>query len=100
MLPYYRIEKTIADKMFFFNNNGYFNFWDEYLIMRIIESNEKDIAGIVLINRTGSKFSGSINDFSENNKEHYKNTFNKSKEILKPEEMFLDFPELVNINFI
>ena len=35
ILPYYKIEKTEEGKQFFFANVGYFNFWDEYLIMNV-----------------------------------------------------------------
>lgn len=33
MYPYYKLRRTEEDKEFFFNNIGFFNFWDEYLIL-------------------------------------------------------------------
>lgn len=56
VLPYYKIEKTEEGKEFFYAHRGYFNFWDEYLIMNIDEGNNK--AFFVLVNRTSRKFSG------------------------------------------
>ena len=56
ILPYYRIKKTEEGKQFFFANRGYFNFWDEYLIMNIDEGHNKVFS--VLVNRTSRKFSG------------------------------------------
>ena len=41
ILPYYKIEKTEEGKEFFYTHRGYFNFWDEYLIMNIDEGNNR-----------------------------------------------------------
>ena len=54
LLPYYKIQKTEEDKKFFFSHEGYFNFWNEYLICNI-NPNEK--LYWVIVNRTGHNFS-------------------------------------------
>ena len=41
ILPYYKIEKTEEGRRFFYANRGYFNFWDEYLILNIDEGHNK-----------------------------------------------------------
>lgn len=95
ILPYYKIEKTEENKQFFYTNRGYFNFWDEYLIMNIDEGNNKVF--LVLVNRTGFKFSGKLTD-------GYKaaaiSHITDSVQEKKPEEMFVDFPELLNCDYL
>ena len=96
ILPYYRIEKTEEGKQFFYANRGYFNFWDEYLIMNIGEERNKTYP--VLVNRTGRKFSKT------------KITAYRAADVMlniknsvcarKPEEMFDDFPELKKFDYL
>lgn len=96
ILPYYKIEKTEEGKKFFFAHRGYFNFWDEYLIMNIDEGNNKTF--FVLVNRTGRKFSK-----VESTKEYENATISyiiDSVQERKPEEMFEDFPELQRYDYL
>lgn len=89
ILPYYRIERTNEGKQFFFNNIGYFNFWDEYLIMHVPTYNK---IFTVLANGTGRKFVDAIE--TEEYKVCRNLLFEKTIRQRKPEEMFDDFPEL------
>lgn len=89
ILPYYRIERTNEGKQFFFNNIGYFNFWDKYLIMHVPTYNN---IFTVLANRTGRKFVDTIE--TEEYKVCRNLLFEKTIHQRKPEEMFDDFPEL------
>ena len=93
ILPYYKIEKTEAGKQFFYNNIGYFNFWDEYLIINI--GYKKCFT--VLVNRPGRKFNivNPTEDYKEIRDLHIKQSVRQRK----PKEMFIDFPELRNSNF-
>ena len=95
ILPYYKIEKTEEGKEFFYAHRGYFNFWDEYLIMNIDEGNNKVF--LVLVNRTGREFSGKLTD-------DYKvaaiSHITESVQVKQPEEMFADFPELQNYDYL
>ena len=89
ILPYYKIDKTEEGKQFFFTHVGYFNFWDEYLIINVgLEYNTYT----VLVNRPKTKFS------NPQNTEDYKikrDLYVKASVCQrKPEEMFNDFPEL------
>lgn len=95
ILPYYRIEKTEEGKQFFFSNRGYFNFWDEYLIMNIDEGHNKVFS--VVINRTGKKFSGKV---TKRYKKAAMKYIGASVQEKKPEEMFVDFPELKNYDYL
>ena len=54
MLNYYRLERTPECHDMYFNNEGIFNFWDEYLFVHINNHN------LVVVNRTGREFHGSI----------------------------------------
>lgn len=90
-LPYYKIEKSEEGRDFFYSHLGYFNFWDEYLIANTEESKGKIFH--VLVNRTGRKFSNPIT--SEKQRECIKNHVADSVYLMKPEEMFEDFPELL-----
>ena len=92
ILPYYKIDKTEEGKQFFFDNIGYFNFWDEYLIMH---SHYEGSTYWVLVNRTGRKFKGM--QVTENQKLNAYATISKSVYLRKPKEMFNDFPELKKI---
>ena len=89
MLPYYKIQKTEEDKRFFFWHEGYFNFWDEYLICNI-NTNEKLFW--VIVNRTGYKFSNPKP--SNIQRVAFNLMFEQSIREKVPEEMFVDFPEL------
>lgn len=89
ILPYYYIERTNEGKQFFFKNVGYFNFWNEYLIMHVPTYHH---IFTVLVNRTGRKFN-SIEE-PEDYKVSRNLIFNSSVQTRKPEEMFDDFPEL------
>lgn len=89
VLPYYKIEKTIEGKEFFYSHIGYFNFWDEYLILHTTESNG---VYVVLVNRPKTIFNGTI--ISDKQKSSFCNAIATSVYYKKPEEMFEDFPEL------
>lgn len=95
MYSYYKLRRTEEDKEFFFNNIGFFNFWDEYLILHTPKM--KNYYWCV-VNRTDKKFSGS----KLNNEVEVEATqvMNKSFEERKPEEMYEDFPELKDIECI
>lgn len=92
ILPYYKIEKTEEGRQFFYAHRGYFNFWDEYLIMNIDEGNNETFS--VLVNRTSRKFSEAklTDEYKVAATAHIK----ESVQLRKPEEMFIDFPELEN----
>lgn len=95
ILPYYKIEKTEEGKQFFFSHIGYFNFWDEYLVMNVgLEYKTYS----VLVNRSKTKFS------NPEQTEDYKIRRNLylalSVRQRKPEEMFIDFPELKKFNYL
>lgn len=96
ILPYYKIEKTEEGRQFFYAHRGYFNFWDEALIMNIDEGNNKVF--FVLVNRAGRKFNGAklTDDYKVAVMSHIK----ESVQERKPEEMFDDFPELVNYDYL
>lgn len=89
ILPYYKIDKTEKDKYFFFTHKGYFNFWDEYLIVNI---GTQDLF-TVLVNRPNRKFNR-----VEKPNEKYRTTILMDVGYLnylkKPKKMFVDFPEL------
>jgi len=95
VLPYYKIDKTEEGKQFFFNNIGYFNFWDEFLIMHV--GLEYD-THTVLVNRPNRKFSNS--EQTEDYKIKRNLYLKKSIRQRKPEEMFVDFPELKKFDFL
>ena len=95
ILPYYKIEKTEEGRQFFYTHRGYFNFWDEYLIMNIDEGNNKVFS--VLVNRGGFKFSGT--ELTDEYKVVATSYITESVQERKPEEMFVDFPELENYDF-
>lgn len=95
ILPYYKIDKTEEGKQFFFTHVGYFNFWDEYLIMNVgLEYKTY----VVLVNRPKRKF----------NKAHTTKGYESKKDVYlmasicqrKPEEMFIDFPELKKFDLL
>lgn len=94
ILSYYKIEKTEEGKQFFYNNIGYFNFWDEYLIMNI---GHKECF-TVLVNRAGRKFNtvNPTEDYKVIRDLHFKASVRQGK----PEEMFTDFPELKKFYFL
>ena len=93
ILPYYKIERTEEGKQFFFANIGYFNFWDEYLIMNVgLEYKTYT----VLVNRPKTKFSNTkqTKDYKVLRDLYIKQSVRQRK----PEEMFNDFPELKKLN--
>ena len=92
ILPYYKIEKTNEGKDFFYSHIGYFNFWDEYLILHTKESEGKIFK--VLVNRGNYKFKGV--ESTEEQKNSFKRAVVASVYFQKPEEMFKDFPELMS----
>ena len=93
MLPYYKIERTNEGKEFFFSNIGYFNFWDEYLILNVGYKNWYT----VLISRTKTDFH--ITQPTEDYKVVTNLYIEKSVRKREPKEMFVDFPELNEIHF-
>lgn len=94
ILPYYKIEKTKDGKQFFYSHEGYFNFWDEYLIMNIMD--KKFYA--VLINRPCTKFPKY--ETSEEYNSNVNSQLADSVYLRKPEEMFEDFPELDKYEYL
>lgn len=46
-MNYYKLKKMQKDKQFFYDHSGYFNFWDEVLILRDKSYATKDSAGLV-----------------------------------------------------
>lgn len=96
ILPYYKIERTEEGKKFFYAHRGYFNFWDEYLIMNIDEGNNKTF--FVLVNRTGRKFSKV--DLTKEHKDAAISHITDSVQEIKPEEMFDNFPELKKFDYL
>lgn len=95
-LPYYKIEKSEEGKRFFYSHLGYFNFWDEYLIVNTEKGKGKMFS--VLVNRTGRKFSNTL--VRKRYKECVRSTLADSVCFRKPEEMFKDFPELQDYNWL
>jgi len=95
ILPYYKIEKTEEGQQFFFTHVGYFNFWDEYLIMNV--GLEYKIYA-VLVNRPNSKLSNPepTVDFEVKRNLHIANSIVKKQ----PREMFIDFPEFKKFNLL
>lgn len=57
MLNYYVFDKqTPENKDFYFNNEGIFNFWNNYLLIHINDCN------LVIVNKPKRKFHGSITE--------------------------------------
>ena len=95
MYPYYKLRRTEEDKEFFFNNIGFFNIWDEYLILHTTKM--KNYYNCI-VNRNGKKFSmPKLNDEVETEAARVMNNSFKER---KPEEMYEDFFELKNIECI
>ncbi len=86
-MNYYKLKKDIKCKEFFHDHSGYFNFWDDILILR----DKRFGSGLVLVNRTDQEPHCCL---SEEEKIIYPLYINKSIREHKPEEMFKDFPEL------
>lgn len=96
ILPYYKIERTEEGKQFFYAHRGYFNFWDEYLILNIDEGHNKVFT--CMVNRTGRKFSrAKMSKEYEDAKTSY---IKRSVQLRKSEEMFVDFPELKKYDYL
>ena len=95
ILPYYKIENTEEVKQFFFSHIGYFNFWDEYLIMNVgLEYNTYTL----LVNRPKTKFSNPKQTISYKVKRE--RDLKESVRQRKPEEMFADFPDLKKFDYL
>ena len=95
ILQYYKIEKTEEGKQFFFTHIGYFNFWDEYLIMNVgLEYKTYS----VLVNRPKTKFSNPQQTEDYKIKRNLYLTASVCQR--KPEEMFVDFPELKKFDYL
>lgn len=95
ILPYYKIEQTEEGKQFFYTHIGYFNFWDEYLIMNVgLEYNTYTL----LVNRPKTKFSNPKQTISYKVKRN--GYLKESVRKRKPEEMFEDFPELEKFDYL
>ena len=93
---YYKIEKTEEGRRFFYDNIGYFNFWDEYLIANT-NTNNGEIFWVI-VNRTGRKFK--ITNVTEKQKIDIHDELANSIYLRKPEEMFTDFPELKEFDYL
>ena len=92
MLPYYVLEKTEECRLFFYSHEGFFNFWNQYLILN---AGYDDIFW-TLVNRPKTKLHG-ITTKEQN--ECFKIITREHLEAHLPEEMFVDFPELEIIRF-
>ena len=92
MLPYYVLEKTEECKLFFRSHKGFFNFWNQYLILN---AGYDDIFW-ALVNRPKTKFHGIM---TKEQKERFKIIMIEHPEAHLPEEMFVDFPELEIMRF-
>lgn len=90
LLPYYKLEKTNEDKIFFFNHVGFYNFWDTYLMLN---SNAKNKVYYVIVNRDGRKFNSCV-DIKSEDECTAKNIFSNALYRRCPKEMFDDFSEL------
>lgn len=91
VLPYYKIQKTREDKEFYFAHEGYFNFWDEYLICHLNKINW------VIVNKTKRKFERA---FASNvQRATFNLMFEQSVRKRIPKEMFIDFPELESLRY-
>ena len=97
MLPYYRLEKTEEDRQFFYLHEGYFNFWDEYLVMNIKEGRNKVFS--VLVNRPNKEF-GKVKEITEDYKIVRNLHIVDSVRSRKPKDMFIDFPELRKFDYL
>lgn len=87
MQPYYVLKKTKEDEEFFFSHKGFYNFWDEFLILNLGYSEY-----LVLVNRTNREFHGG--NLSSEEIKVFINTVDEHVEARLPEEMFRDFTEL------
>ena len=92
MLPYYVLEKTDECKLFFRSHKGFFNFWNQYLILN---AGYDDIFW-VLVNRPKTKLHGIT---TKEQKERFKAITIEHLKAHLPEEMFVDFPELEIMRF-
>ena len=93
MLSYYKIEKTKEGEQFFFNNVGYFNFWDEYLVMNTGTFSMAEHIYWIIVNRTGYKPSKKAKP-SVVHCLFANCLLEKSVMEQRPEQMFIDFPEI------
>lgn len=86
MLPYYVLEKTEECRLFFYSHKGFFNFWNQYLILNLGYK-----VFDVMVNRPHTKFNGSV---TIEQKQHFQEVKKEHFEAHLPEKMFADFPEL------
>lgn len=93
ILPYYKIERTNEGKEFFYSHIGYFNFWDDLLILHTDKSNG---LYLVLVDRGNyrEKYKWGSHRANDKQKSSFCNAIATSVYYKKPEEMFEDFPEL------
>lgn len=95
MYPYYKLRRTEEDKEFFFNNIGFFNFWDEYLILHTPKMKNYYWC---IVNRTSKKFS--VSELNNEVEVETVQVMYNSLKRKKPEEMYEDFSELKDIECI
>lgn len=91
MLLYYVLKNRDEDRRFFHEQEeGYFNFWNKYLILKV-----KNLNGVsmIIVNRTQKRFSCNEN-IDLILKIHMYKVFTESIKTGEPKEMFDDFPEL------
>ena len=95
ILPYNKLEKTKESRDFFFSHIGYFNFWDDLLILRTKE--DADVF-LVLVDRGDyrKKYEWGSHRANDKQKSSFVNAIATSVYYKKPEEMFEDFPELIS----
>lgn len=93
ILPYYKLEKTKESRDFFFSHIGYFNFWDDLLILRTKENAD---VSLVLVDRGDyrKKYGWGNHRANDKQKSSFVNAIAASVYYKKPEEMFEDFPEM------
>ena len=89
-LPYYKINKTQEDKIFFHSHIGYFNFWDKYLFLN---AGFDDIC-VILVNRPKTPIAGYKATDEQN--ESFRRHIDTSYYEREPKQMFEDFPELTS----
>ena len=95
MYPYYKLRRTEEDKEFFFNNIGFFNFWDEYLILHTPKMKNYYKC---IVNRTSKKFS--VSELNNEVEVETVQVLYNSLKRKKPEKMYEDFSELKDIECI
>lgn len=87
---YYKLQRTQEDREFYHSHIGYFNLWDEYLILYLGFDSAR-----IIVNRPKTQFP-KVAVTAEQNEILTTSLIEHCRE-RKPEEMFKDFPELENI---